>query len=190
MSLSSHDRCIVIGNATGTTFTGIKISPNCDIIWDSFTMTEQWRDVESVNGRDLYFAIARTWVQIPVMASSHYECELLTYTGFLWFAPVRMNTRCKPWNQNWFARIRCAPSGSHSESVCTMKTPGSRRLKHSFGCGGRNLCRTLSVYYVAAEFCYKSLFKTEVSLWDGVLLILTRSWCSALKAAMEDRTNI
>jgi len=56
------------------------------------------------------------------------------------------------------------PVGTHSNSlgahsvavgVRTMETPVLPRLKQSFGWGGRNLCCTLSMYYVAAEFCYK-----------------------------------
>ena len=53
---------------------------------------------------------------------------------------------------NSFELTRCAPSGSRSVAVHTMDTPGLRRLKQSFGRGGRNLRCTLSVYYVAAEF--------------------------------------
>jgi len=40
-------------------------------------------------------------------------------------------------------------------AVRTMETPGLRRLKQSFGCGDKNLSCTLSMYYEAAEFCYK-----------------------------------
>jgi len=49
-----------------------------------------------------------------------------------------------------FELTRCALSG-HAH----MEMPGSCCLKQFFCYGGRNLCCTLSVYYVAAEFCYK-----------------------------------
>jgi len=29
-----------------------------------------------------------------------------TVTGFPWFEPVRMNTRCETWKQEWFALVR------------------------------------------------------------------------------------
>ena len=60
------------------------------------------------------------------------------------------------WYFHWLSMVR---TGSNKHSVRTMKSEpvrtGSRLLKQSFGCGGKNLCCTLSVYYIAAEFCYK-----------------------------------
>jgi len=57
-----------------------------------------------------------------------------------------MNSLCEPWTQNWFALIqtqwRCAPWN------CLVRAVQSSLLV----VGGWNLCCTLSVYYVAANF--------------------------------------
>jgi len=60
-----------------------------------------------------------------------------THSNSLGAHPVAMRTQ-------W----RCAPSKR-------LVRPGLDHLKQSFGCVGRNLCSTLSVYYVTAEFSYK-----------------------------------
>jgi len=88
-----------------------------------------------------------------------------------------MNTRCKPWKQEWFVSLqllRCKPDGAHSVVIRTMKTPVRTSLhqfapvrtslhqfapvctslhqfapfKAVFSCGGRNLC--CSLYFIAS----------------------------------------
>ena len=49
-----------------------------------------------------------------------------------------------------------------------METPDSQHFKQSFGFGGKNLCCTLSVYFVAAEFAAKMVCNfsdDEISLF-------------------------
>jgi len=63
--------------------------------------------------------------------------SIRTHSNSLGAHPVvRTQWQCAPWK-------------------CLVRRTGSGRLKQSFSCGGRNLCCTLSVYYVAAEFCNK-----------------------------------
>jgi len=97
------------------------------------------------------------------MESKRFALSGGAHHGNAWFASVRMNTRREPWNQN----------GSHSVAVRTMETPGSHRLKQSFGCGDRNLCCILSVYYVAAEFSYKWYATFQMMKFLGLLERIT-----------------
>jgi len=64
-----------------------------------------------------------------------------------------------------FELTRCTLSGSHAMATRIMETPGSRRLKQSFGCGARNLCCTLSVYYVAAEYATNMVCPNDEISW-------------------------
>ena len=91
----------------------------------------------------------RGWDNHPT-AGNYYYWLSMVHTG-----PNEHSVRTM---KNWFALIRTHSVRTqwfHSVAMRTMEMPGSCNLKHSFGYGGRNLCCTSSVYYVAAEFCYK-----------------------------------
>jgi len=50
-------------------------------------------------------------------------------------------------------RSRLNSFGANRAVIRTMETPGLHHLKHLQE--GRNLCRALSMHFLAANFCYK-----------------------------------
>jgi len=102
------------------------------------------------------------WMYRTTQCPSRTKLGEETFTGFQWFALVWMNTRCKTMESNP-VRTHSNSLGAHpavrTQWQCTpwkrLVRTGSRCLKQSFGCGGKNLCCTLFVYYVAAELCCK-----------------------------------